>query len=230
MRVYTAQDEPVPQLGHEPSHAVAEESRAGAEVLGRHGGLARLVGRADLFANGLDLARELLVGERSRRLVVHGVVTKLAAATHDVGEDVFATGDLASDDEERRRGLVAVEHLEDLLRMLGRRVVDRQGHHLLVGAHFPEHVWPSAREVRDQPRRRLVDDIEWYYEQCKDGQEGQEGRHSAASRPTAELGGQAEEREEETRHRRERRAVRRYGTTTFANVLAGLGATKPPAG
>ncbi|KAK5632989.1 hypothetical protein RRF57_008703 [Xylaria bambusicola] len=65
------------------------------------------------------------------------MVAELAAATHNVGEDILTASDLAPNDEECRCGLMTVQDLEDFLRVLRRRVIDRERHHLLLRGHLP---------------------------------------------------------------------------------------------
>lgn len=229
--VDAAQHEAEPQAVEQPAHAIAEKARAGAEVLGRQGAVAaprRPVRLPDAVAHDLDLGRELVVGQGARRLVVHGVVAELGAAADHVGEGLLPPGDLAADDEERGRGAVPVQRPQDLLRVLGGRVVDGQRHDLVPRrhGHLPQHVGPPPREVRDQRRRRLVDHVEGDQEEEREDGQRCEGRHPPPSRSAAQLRREAEDYRDAARHWRSidwlvDRSIDRFGFGCSSLIVGG---------
>lgn len=137
MRVHTPQDQPVPQLLQDLSHPRTEEPRPRPEVIRRHIHTLRRIDVVDLLLHGPDLLDEHAVAQRPRRLVVHGVVAELVAAVHQIAQRLLAPGHLRADDKKGRRGAVRLEDLQDLIRVLGWRVVDGQGHDLFGGRHLP---------------------------------------------------------------------------------------------
>ena len=145
---------PVPQ---EIPHPVVEEARPRAEVVVGQDGALGLVRVDQLRLDHADLVLELVIVQRGRRLVPHGVVSELVPAPHEFAERLLPALDLRADHEEGRVRVVLAQYLHDLVRVVGGRIVDGQGDDLLGGADLEEHVWVFAAQVADEIVRRLVD-------------------------------------------------------------------------
>lgn len=129
VRVDTAQDQSIAQLCHSLAHPRAEEARARTEVVLRWLNAHGRVGTADFALHSMNLLGEVRVAQGSRRLVVHGVVCELVAVVADnVVQGLLTSGDLRSDNEERRGRAVGLEDLQYLIGILGGRIVDGERH------------------------------------------------------------------------------------------------------
>ena len=74
MWVYTPKHEFVIQFSQEIQHSLAEETGAGAEILGGLQLRKRGIGLLEERFDGLDLRAEFVVGERAGGLIMHSVI------------------------------------------------------------------------------------------------------------------------------------------------------------
>lgn len=161
VRVNTAQDKTMTQLRDDLAHPRAEKARSGAEVPGRRLlSACNSVGLVDHILYSFDLLDQLRLTQRARWLVVHRMIGELVVVPDQVVEDRLAARDMSANDEKCRRGIVRVEDLQYLLRVLGRPVVDGERYELLSCGHMPQDVGPSTLQVADDQAGRLVDDVQ----------------------------------------------------------------------
>lgn len=82
MRIDTPEDDLEVKPLKEPPHTVAEEATSWSEVIWWRIRTNRGVHIAKFTAYSMDLFRQDGVAQRSRRLVVHGMISKLMLATN----------------------------------------------------------------------------------------------------------------------------------------------------
>lgn len=83
MWINTTQNKPIPQLCHELAHPRAEEARTRAEELLLRTNADGSIRITDQVIYSLNLAGEVNVAERSRRLIMHGVISELVVVVAD---------------------------------------------------------------------------------------------------------------------------------------------------
>lgn len=198
MRVHAPQHQPIPQPRHHRTHPCIEQTTPRPEVLLLRAALdvgipVRLPNQR---LNAVDLRLQLVQLEPHGRLVVHRMVAQLVAGRDDLAQHLLAALDLPADDEHGGMRIVVAQELQDLARVLGRRVVDGEGDELRRGGgerHLPENVGPAVLEGADEQPRGPVDYVEGKKEEGREGQEEEECGHAVAAGAALEFGGEADE-------------------------------------
>lgn len=185
------------------------------------------IGLANQPLHAVDLRLQHVEVQPHGGLVVHRMVAQLVARGDDLAQHLLAALDLAANDKQRGMRVVVLEELDDLARVLGRRVVDGEGDELGRRGggggggqgHFPEDVGPAVLEVADQEARRAVDDIEGQEEHEGQREQEEQRRHAVAAGAALDLGGQAEQRGEADH-------VMRRSAGSWAGVERWVGASR----